>query len=83
MANPTLIIKTTADIRHKLLEIWKLVDAKKISASEARLHISLARAVLETLKVEITAAHLAQADIPSVSVGRAPVTLTVAPRREQ
>jgi hypothetical protein len=61
-------IKDTADVRNKLLEIWKLVDEHKISSSEARLHISLARAVLETLKVEITAAHLAQERIPPVLV---------------
>ena len=72
------ILRDTADIRAKLLEIWKLVDQKKISSSEARLHISLARAVLETMKVEIAAAHLAQSQIPPVSLGRLP-----APRREQ
>lgn len=62
------MLKDTADIRAKLLEIWKMVDNKQISSSEARLHISLARAVLETLKVEIAAAHLAQSQIPSVPV---------------
>jgi hypothetical protein len=62
------LLKDTADIRAKLLEIWKLVDEHKISSSEARLHISLARAVLETLKVEIAAAHLSQTNIPSVPV---------------
>jgi len=64
------VLRDTADIRNKLLEIWKLVDQKKISSSEARLHISLARAVLETLKVEIAAAHLTQTQIPSVPVAR-------------
>lgn len=62
------LLKDTADIRAKLLQVWKLVDEKKISSSEARLHISLARAVLETLKVEIAAAHLAQTQIPSVPI---------------
>jgi hypothetical protein len=64
------ILKDTADIREKMLRIWKLVDEKKISSSEARLHISLARTVLETLKVEIAAAHLTQTTLPSVTIGR-------------
>jgi predicted DNA-binding protein (UPF0251 family) len=64
------VLKDTADIRAKLLEIWRLVDEKKISSSEARLHISVARAILDTLKVEMAAAHLAQSAIPSVSIGR-------------
>jgi hypothetical protein len=63
------VIKDTADIRTKLLMIWKQIDEKKISASEARLHISVARAILETLKVEMAAAHLTQAQIPSVRLG--------------
>jgi hypothetical protein len=72
------VLRDTAEIRQKLLNIWKLVDEKKVSASEARLHIGLARAVLETLKVEIAAAHLTRAEIPSVSLGRTPETLTIA-----
>jgi hypothetical protein len=67
------VIKNTADIRAKLLLIWKQIDEKKISAAEARLHISVARAILETLKVEMAAAHIAQAQIPSVSVGVRPM----------
>ena len=61
-------MKDTADIRARILQVWKLVDEKKISTAEARLHISLARTVLETLKVEIAAAHLTQAQIPSLPV---------------
>ena len=68
MTIPATALKDTADIRLKLLEIWKLVDDKKISASEARLHISVARAILDTLKVEMAAAHLAQSAIPSVPI---------------
>lgn len=59
-------MKDTGDIRAKLLEIWGQVDAKQMSLAEARVHISLARAVLDTLKVEIAAAHLSQAHMPSV-----------------
>lgn len=66
---PRMIIKDTADIRAKLLDLWKKIDDKSISASEARLHISVARAVLETLKVEMTAAHLTQSQIPPVALG--------------
>jgi len=61
-------IKDTADVRARLLAIWKQVDEGKITAAEARLHISLARALLDTLKVEIAAAHLAKTDIPAVSM---------------
>jgi hypothetical protein len=64
------MLRDTADIREKMLRIWKLVDEKRISSSEARLHISLARTVLETLKVEIAAAHLTQTTLPSVTIGR-------------
>lgn len=63
-----MVLKDTADIRAKILDVWRQVDQKKMSASEARLHMGLARVVLETLKVEIAAAHLSQANIPSVSV---------------
>ena len=68
-------IRDTADIRAKLLLIWKQIDEKKISASEARMHVSVARAVLDTLKVEMAAAHLAQAQIPAVSLGGRPLAL--------
>jgi hypothetical protein len=64
------VVKDTRDIREKLLKIWRLVDDKKITTSEARLHIGLARAILETIKVEIAAAHLNSTDIPAVPVGR-------------
>jgi hypothetical protein len=62
------VLKDTTDIRMKLLDIWKLVDEKKITLAEARVHISLARAVLDTLKVEIAAAHLNQQQFPTVPV---------------
>ena len=62
------ILKDTADVREKLLRVWKLVDEKKITMGEARMQVSLARAVLETLKVESAAAHLSQVQIPPVSV---------------
>ena len=68
MRTSASLIKDTGDIRIKLLEIWKRIEEKKISSSEARLHISVARAILDTLKVEMTAAHLAQQQIPSVSI---------------
>jgi len=68
MSTSVSLIKDTADLRLKLLEIWKQIENKKISSSEARLQISVARAILDTLKVEMTAAHLTQQDIPSVSI---------------
>jgi hypothetical protein len=68
MSIPATAIKDTADIRAKLLDIWKQVDDKKITSSEVRLHVGLARAILDTLKVEMAAAHLAQQTIPSVPI---------------
>ena len=68
MAQPTFPLRDTADVRQKLLRIWRLVDEKKITAAEARLHIGLARAVLDTLKVEIAMAHLNRAQVPSVPI---------------
>lgn len=68
MSIPATVIKDTADIRAKLLDVWRQIDEKKISSSEARLHISVARAILDTLKVEMAAAHLARTDIPSVPI---------------
>jgi len=68
MTVPASVLKDTADIRIKLLEIWKQIDERKISSSEARLHISVARAILDTLKVEMAAAHLAQQSIPPLPI---------------
>jgi ketopantoate hydroxymethyltransferase len=65
----TPILKDTADIRARILHVWRQVEEKKISAAEARLHIGLARTILETLKVEIAAAHLTQTQIPPISIG--------------
>jgi hypothetical protein len=78
----TSVIRTTADIRAKILEVWRQVEKKEISASEARLHIGLARVLLETLKVEIAAAHLARTDIPAVTVSPDPIQLGTS-RRQQ
>jgi hypothetical protein len=73
MAN---VIKDTQDIRSRLLLLWKQIEEKKISSSEARLHISVARAILETLKVDMAAAHLSQTNIPSVPLTGGGVMLT-------
>jgi len=61
-------MQNTADIRMKMLELWTLVNAGKISASEVRLHIGIARVILDTLKVEMTAAHVNQTKIPAVQI---------------
>jgi hypothetical protein len=68
MSIPASLLKDTSDIRAKLLDVWKQIDEKKISSSEARLHISVARAILDTLKVEMAAAHLARSSIPPVAI---------------
>lgn len=58
----------TAAVRKKILSLWSKFDSGKLPTSEARTHIGFARTVLETLKVEIAAAHLAQVSIPSVPI---------------
>jgi hypothetical protein len=81
MSIPATVMKDTADIRAKLLDIWKQIDKKEISSSEARLHISVARAILDTLKVEMTAAHLAQSNIPSVPILSSDRGIPIRPQR--
>jgi hypothetical protein len=77
------VLKDTADIREKLLRIWDKVDRKEMSTSEARLHIGLARAILDTLKVEIAAAHLARSRIPAVPISTAAHVALEPPERQQ
>lgn len=68
-------MKDTAGVRHKMLEMWEKFEKGDISSAEARVHIGFARATLDTLKVEIAAAHLNAAYIP-------PVTLATKPTRQ-
>lgn len=65
-------MRDTAEIRARMIKLWEQVEQRKISASEARLYISLARTILETIKVEIAAAHLNQKPIPTVLIGSGP-----------
>ena len=58
----------TADIRAKMLRLWKLLDDNKITATQLRLHIGVARVILETLKVEMAAAHLNKSNIDAVPI---------------
>jgi hypothetical protein len=60
----------TGDVREKMLALWKKLDQGKISHTEARVHIGFARTVLDTLKVEIAAAHLNDASLPKVTMTR-------------
>lgn len=59
-------IENTTDIRKKMISEWAKFDRKKLSAADARVHIGFARTVLETHKVEISAAHLALSKISGV-----------------
>ena len=61
-------MRDTADIRAKMLELWEKINKNEISAAEVRLHIGIARVILDTLKVEMMAAHLNQTHIPSVLI---------------
>lgn len=69
------MINDTAALRNKILAIWTKVDKGTMPPAEARIHIGLARTVLDTLKVEIAAAHLKGNQLP------APVELSSKPRR--
>ena len=71
---------TTADIRARMLNLWKRVDEGKISATELRMQIGLARVILDTLKVEMAAAHLNQSTISAIPV-RPPLPLKVIPSK--
>jgi len=62
-------ITDTIDIREKMMKLWGKLDRGEISHAEARVHIGFARTVLDTLKVEIAAAHL-QAPPEPISVAR-------------
>ena len=59
-------MKDTSQLRNKLLTLWAKFDKGEIDATEARTHIGFARATLDTIKVEIAAAHLSSAQIPAV-----------------
>lgn len=65
---PKYMITDTAGLRSKLLNLWSDMENGKISPQEARTHIGFARATLDTLKVEIAAAHLNLPSIPAVSL---------------
>ena len=53
------MIKDTQDIRDRMNKVLERIEAKTISASEAKLQISVCRTMLDSLKVDIAAAHLA------------------------
>lgn len=55
-------------MREKMLALWKKLDEGKLTHAEARVHIGFARTVLDTLKVEIAAAHLSEASVPHVQM---------------
>jgi hypothetical protein len=59
-------MKTTNDLRNKLLRLWEKFDNGELDAAEARVHIGFARSALDTLKVEIAAASLGNVVISSL-----------------
>lgn len=75
-------MKDTADVREKMLKLWKQVDENKIATPEARVHIGIARTILDTIKVEIAAAHLSQAQIPAVPLLSRAEQKTINARRQ-
>lgn len=62
----------TGAIRKKILGLWTQFDNGKITAGEARVHIGFARTILDSLKVDIAAAHLSESHIPVVPLGDRP-----------
>jgi hypothetical protein len=60
----------TGDIREKMLTLWRKMDQGKLTHAEARVHIGIARTVLDTLKVEIAAAHLQEGSLPKVALAQ-------------
>jgi hypothetical protein len=69
-------MRDTADIREKMIKLWKQLDENKITATQVRLHIGIARTILETLKVEMAAAHLNKTHIDAVQVIEMPIRLS-------
>lgn len=52
------MFKTTADLRNAMNTLYDEVIAGKTSNATARAKVAIARAILDTLKVEITACSL-------------------------
>jgi len=63
-------IDDTVALREKMLKLWAQFDRGELSATEARVHIGFARSIIETLKVEIAAAHLGPGTITSMRLER-------------
>lgn len=63
-------MRDTTELREKVLKLWKGFDNGKITPQEARIHIGFARAVVETIKVEIASAHLNAGHMPPVELNR-------------
>jgi hypothetical protein len=61
---PRTNVQNTAEVRQKIITLWRRFDSGELKPQEARTHIGFARTILDTLKVEIAAAHLAQAHVP-------------------
>jgi hypothetical protein len=70
----------TGDVREKMLALWRKLDQGKITHTEARVHIGFARTVLDTLKVEIAAAHLQDTSLPKVPLATKKVKVIQARR---
>jgi hypothetical protein len=53
-----------------MLMLWSKFEKGEVSAIEARVQIGLARTIIDTLKVEIAAAHLSQSEVPNMPLIR-------------
>jgi hypothetical protein len=61
-------MKDTAEVRSEIDSLWAKFKKGEVTANEARVHIGFARTILDTLKVEIAAAHLNAAHVPPVAL---------------
>lgn len=72
----------TALLREKMIKMWHAFEQGKVSATEARVHIGFARTIVETIKVEIAAAHLGPATIRPLTAREGKVLKLVAAKRK-
>ena len=51
-------MKTTEDLRNKMVQLYADIEAGKVTNSQARTRAYVAKTIVDTIKVEITAAAL-------------------------
>jgi hypothetical protein len=59
-------MKHTGHLKAKILELWTAFENGEISAVEGRVHIGMARTIIETVKVELAASRPNVIEVPTV-----------------